>query len=408
MAALLLGFTSCEQDRDPVYQVPTTFELNTPALQDQYVTLAEGSTLELVCSQPDYGYSAVANYSAEMSLTEDFANPVSLSAVDKTQARMSFKQEDIAIAMMDLQGIDSEEKYAEVYPEGATFDKVYFRAICQLDGVESSRIVSNVVSYNYIQPYFAIKLPGFIYLVGAPEGWAGPTAGNATHYADWRLFEPKDAIGSKVYSGVFDIPAGSAMFRFYTTLTGWEADSYGSQEADNPVEFPDFTEGSFTTPVVKGKGAFNFSNWPGGKMTITVDMSDEKNMTLTCTAGESSVVVTKYIYLVGAPEGWVGPTPDKADHYKDWRLADSTGDNIYIGEFEIPAGQAMFRFYTELASWDENSLGAQEPDLAVDCSLPYSGAYVSGKGAWNFPGWDGGTMVISVDMNTKSVSMSKK
>ncbi len=66
MAGALLGAASCSQDTDPVLQTPTTFVLNVPAMQEQYIELQEGNTIELVASQPDYGYSAVADYSAEM------------------------------------------------------------------------------------------------------------------------------------------------------------------------------------------------------------------------------------------------------------------------------------------------------------------------------------------------------
>ena len=253
-------------------------------------------------------------------------------------------------------------------------------------------------------------MPGFIYLVGAPEGWAGPTESNAAHYADWRLFEPESAIGSKVYSGVFDIPAGSAMFRFYTALTGWDADSYGSQEEDNPLDF-EMVDGSLATTLVKGKGAFNFPNWEGGKMTITVDMSDEKNMTVTMQAGEQQVVVTKYIYLVGAPEGWAGPVPENEEHYKDWRLADTTGNGVYTGTFDIAEGQAMFRFYTELASWDENCIASQVDDNPVDITLSngsYSGTAVAGKGSWNIPDWAGGKLELIVDVNQMTVQFNQK
>lgn len=75
MAAALavFGMASCSEDTDPVLQKPTEFVLNVPAMQNQYIELANTSVVELVCSQPDYGYSAVAQYSAQMSLTPDFA-----------------------------------------------------------------------------------------------------------------------------------------------------------------------------------------------------------------------------------------------------------------------------------------------------------------------------------------------
>ena len=36
--------------------------------------------------------------------------------------------------------------------------------------------------------------------------------------------------------------------------------------------------------MVKGKGAFNFPNWTGGDMEMTVDMSDMDNIQLTIKA----------------------------------------------------------------------------------------------------------------------------
>lgn len=410
MACAAIGLASCSQDRDPVMQKPTEFVLNVPSMQDQYIELQEGNTLELVTSQPNYGYSAVANYSAEMSLTEDFAEFRTLEPVDKHQARIIVQQADIAFCICELAGVTNEETYAEKFPNGMEPMKIYFRAVCSLDGVEGSRIVSNVVTYNEIKGYFAVPVPGYIYLVGQPEGWAGPTESNADHYADWRLFEPADAIGSKVYSGTFDIKAGEAMFRFYTKLTGWDADSYGSQVDDNPIEYPDFTGGSFTSPVVKGKGAFSFPNWPGGEMTVIVDMSDEKNITVTCSAGNVTPVVTKYIYLVGSISGWVAPGISNADAYSNFRLADSTGDGIYTGKFNVPAGHVNFRFALELndADWDNGTqIGAQVDDGDVACNFTngsYTGNYVPGKGNWAFEFESEAVLSLTVDTNTQTVT----
>ncbi|MDE5585877.1 MAG: SusE domain-containing protein [Muribaculaceae bacterium] len=411
MALAVLGMASCSQDRDPVLQTPTEFVLNTPVLADQFIELQEGKAIELVTSQPNYGYSAVANYSAEMSLTEDFSKAYALKATNATQARITIKQSDIATGICDLSGVSDEETMASVFPNGIPTMPVYFRAICELDGVEGSRIVSNVVSYNKILGYFAVPVPGYIYLVGAPEGWAGPTEGNATHYADWRLFEPKDAIGSGVYSGVFDIPAGEAMFRFYTDLTGWDNDSYGYQVPDEATNF-DFVGNSFTSPVVKGKGAFNFPNWQGGKMTITVDMSDMKNITMTCTAGEAEVVVTKYIYLVGSISGWMEPGISNESSYKDYRLADRDGSGIYTGSWPAAKGHVNFRFCMELTEdgWDNDTqFGAAEPDGDVACTLTngtYSGSYVNGKGNYAFDIENDATVNITVDTNNSTVTVN--
>ena len=273
----IAGLSSCSQDRDPVLQTPTTFVLNTPALQDQYYQLTEGNTIELTCSQPDYGYSAIVQYSAEVSLTEDFATFETLQSSTPTQTRLVYKDEDVAVALCKLHGFDSEDNYQDLPAE-----KVYFRAVAQLEGIEGTTIKSNVVSLNKVKFYFAVPQPGFIYLVGTPEGWAGPTEDNAAHYADWRLFEDDDAIGSGIYSAVFTIPADPT-FRFYTALTGWDADSYGSQVDDSAMDF-ELTGNSGMAPMVKGKGSFHWTNWTTeGKMKIVVDMSIKDQYTVTVT-----------------------------------------------------------------------------------------------------------------------------
>ena len=408
-AYAVFGMASCSQDRDPVLQKPTEFVLNVPTMQDQYIELTEGNILELVASQPNYGYSAVANYSAEMSLTEDFASYETLTPMDTHQARMAFKQADVATALCMLLGIDSEEGFAQAYPDGTMpFEKIYFRAVCELDGVEGTRITSNWVSYNNVQGYFAVPVPGYIYLVGSPEGWAGPTEGNAAHYADWRLFEPSDEIGSHVYIGTFDLPE-APMFRFYTQLTGWDADSYGYQEPDEATDFPDVTS-NYNGTLIKGKGAFNFVNLPAGEYTIVVDMSDMKNITFSLSpAGSGPVVVTKYIYMMGSLEGWDEPLIANAEKYQDYRLADRTGTGIYVGQFDVPAGDWYVRFIPELAEsggWDAPQWGAGVEDANTDAAFTngkYEATYVVGKGNWFFHMDAAAKVSITLDTNNNKV-----
>lgn len=399
-AAVALGFASCSEDKEPVYKVPTTFELNTPAMADQYITLSEGGTLELVCSQPDYGYSAVANYSAEMSLSEDFASSYSLTPTDAHLAKMEFPQSEVALGLCDLLDIAGEDDFNERYPSGMPYMKVYFRAVCELEGVESSKIYSNVVAYNNLKGYLAVATPGYIYLVGSPEGWAGPDAANASHYADWRLFEPDNAIGSHVYTGVFDLPA-APMFRFYTALTGWDADSYGCQVDDNPIDF-ELVDGSFTTTLIKGKGSFNFPAFTGGKATLVVDMSDPNNMTFSMYAGEQSVVVTQYVYMVGNNGGWAEPVEGT---YEDWKLADTTGTGIYTNTFDFTdftadEGYLYCRFYKELTGWGAADWsGSTDSSVNVDVTSGVAYPTYLGEGCFKM---EAHGHKIQVDLNTNT------
>ena len=410
MVCALIGMASCSQDRDPVYKAPTSFVLNVPAMQNQLIELAEGNTLELVCSQPDYGFAAAAVYSAQMSLTEDFAESYDLTPLNENLAKMQIPQGSVATGFCELLGVTSEEDYQAKYPNGFDVTKIYFRAVCQLKGIENSRIESNVVSYNYIQPFFNVAVPGYIYLVGAPTGWNTPDESQTDHYAQWRLFEADDAIGSKVYSGVFEIPAGdSAMFRFYTALTGWDADSYGVQEPDEAVQFPDaFADGTFTNALVKGKGSFWFPNWEGGKMTIVVDMSDPNNMSVTMTAGEVEVVTPMYIYSIGNQFGnWTEPSEANQEALTPYRLTSRDGGHIYQATLPITAGDLYLRFATELGGWDGPQIGIQEPDESIDCEFNnglFTGPYVPGKGSWHFIVPSDCNISLTVDMDNQTVT----
>lgn len=266
--------TGCKQNTEPRLEDATEFVLNTPALADQYYTLTPDGTIDLDWSQPDWGYAAAADYKVQVSFHEDFryyendtySYVYELPTVYHA-CNASVPMEDLAIGICKLRGITDEDQYTD---EDAR--PVYLRVVGQVPQALGSYIMSNSICLQQVKGYCAIQSPGKIYLVGAPEGWKGPDAGNAAHYSSWALYEPADNIGCKVYNNTFDIPAGNAMFRFYTALTGWDADSWGSQGDDSPLDF-EFTDGEFNHAIVKGKGSFNFPTWGGGNMDITVDMN---------------------------------------------------------------------------------------------------------------------------------------
>lgn len=270
LLAVMVGFSSCSEDKDPVVQTPTKFELNTPALASQYFELTPTGSLVFTCSQPDYGFTASTTYGLQVSLTEGGESYI-LTPEEPTSAVIRVKAVDVATAMCVLRGITNEDQWTEIEPI-----PLYFSATAQLGDHGSSFIQSNWVRLDQVKGYFAVPVPNYIYLVGSPEGWNGPDAANADHYADWRLFEKTDAIGSNIYYGVFNMPA-SPIFRFYAKLSGWDGgDSWGSQEDDSPLDYELAADGSVTEDLVHGKGSFSFPSWTGGEMTIIVDMNSNK------------------------------------------------------------------------------------------------------------------------------------
>lgn len=408
-AALMAGFTSCEDDKDPVYKVPTTFVLNTPALQNQYLELTEDGTFELTCSQPDYGYSAVTNYSAEVSLTEDFANCVEISSQNGGHnARMTYSCSDLALALCELHGFVDEETYQEIPAE-----RVYFRAVARLSGVTSSEIRSNVVYLNQVKLYFAVPTPGYIYLVGTAFGnWPEPSAANEATYQQYRIFEPDNAIGSKVYSGVFNIPAGDLTFRIYTALTGWDGGDSWGYKVDDEATNVEFTDGAFSSPIVNGKGSFTFAGWEGGEMTFTVDFSSS-SPSISVVAGSATPVVAQYMYVVGNNAGWLEPSASSESVYADWRIADRDGSGVYTGTFSFEEGSDpveygwYFRIYSALAGWGSTPYSADAAGGNVEVTLGTPVACATGEGCFQVTSCVAGTSyTLSLDTNANTVTVT--
>ncbi|MCH5234832.1 MAG: DUF5115 domain-containing protein [Muribaculaceae bacterium] len=117
------------------------------------------------------------------------------------------------------------------------------------------------------------------------------------------------------------------------------------------------------------------------------------------------------IYLVGAPEGW--------DVEKSDILLEETepGSNIYKGETYVGADQFIFRFYHVLGSWDIGSIGSNNDGSTLDISLAdgsYSGPVFqegvnasSAQGNWQIPGWEGGEIEITVDLNEFTITIAE-
>lgn len=406
--AAVAALSACSQDDTPVLHTPTEFKLNTPPFAEQLYQLTDNGQLTFTCSQPDYGLGVVTTYSLEISLTDDFLDSRTVTLTNPLSATMSTSAAGVNLAILDMLGVVDEETWAP-YADNRVMP-LYVRATAQTAQVEYSKIPSNVVKLPNVEIYFAIKLPGYIYLVGSPEGWAGPDAENAEHYKDWRLFEDETAIGSKVYSAVFTMPA-APMFRFYTALTGWGgSDSYGAQVDDNPVDVT-LVGGQLTTGIVNGKGSFNFPDFPGGEMTITVDMN---NMTVTFQAGAVEIKPTTYIYMVGNNADWKAPCVDNQAVYDNWRISCSDGSGIYSATFDLsalPADDLYCRFFATLGNDEWNGVKAKwasDADGSVNVEVTSGTEYpaVEGDGCFMMKAAKGKTVNVVLDTNANKVKFT--
>lgn len=321
MAAVGLSFSSCKQEDEPQYKDPTTFTVATPAFQNNAFRcsseMTDTETFNLFCTQPDYGYSAVCKYSALVTLDKaeaekdgkdiDESKWIELENSTPSMASMAIKTFELGAAVNKLLGIKDQADFDAngIYNNAYT---CYFKAVCEIPEIEGSRIVSsNTVSYNNVYVRFAEKKPAWIYICGdvqtkdgVKQGWAGPSPGNYDAFVPFRLYEPEDKIGSKLFVGTFWLsplkdnpdlsnPDDSSNFRFFTDLGGWTTDySLGSNEADfYKLPITDKWEAGFHGDIVNhGLGNWGVHTVTPQPITIVVDVL---NLKVHMKAGELSV-----------------------------------------------------------------------------------------------------------------------
>ena len=117
------------------------------------------------------------------------------------------------------------------------------------------------------------------------------------------------------------------------------------------------------------------------------------------------------LYVIGSCCGWPEPSGSNKQTLLDggWYLMETEiGSNLFKGVIDMPEGDLTFRFYSKLTGWGsddapEGSIGQQAKDEAKEYTLPHSGPCMPGKGSWSFPGFAGGQLDITVDLNNNTV-----
>lgn len=284
-AAIAMMFTACDSDRDdnPVLgpaNAPTEFVLNASPLANQYIDIFKDNKINLTWSQPNYFVNTVVNYKVQVGLvqggntkwdTEDNGSARFLETAF-TSCSATLSGEEISQSINHINGITDENNWTD-----PGYLEVAFRVYADIqttakESIEGTGIYSNAVTFKSMRPDNSIKGLASIYVIGNCSGWTEPTKGNAEALAAWRIMETE--IGSNVFVGTFDIPGGMLQFRFYTKLTGWDGgNSYGTQVDDAPIVCNFDADGKFTGPAVNGKGSWEFDDWAGGQLKMTVDMN---------------------------------------------------------------------------------------------------------------------------------------
>lgn len=173
MSLTLMTACSDDNDSNPTIQSPTEFKLNTPALENTPIDLANSSKIMLTCSQPNYGYTASVQYTVQVATKEDMSDAVELSETS-TSAKVAINAAPLASALTNI--------YVEKGKTEADFPmdvKAYFRLKANIvtsngNVVEGTEILSNVVSLNKIHLLFSlppVNLPSNVFVVGNFCDW---------------------------------------------------------------------------------------------------------------------------------------------------------------------------------------------------------------------------------------------
>lgn len=180
LAMVTLGFTACETDNDSnptldLSHVGEGFTLNTPAnAQNNTYDLANAKSVELTCSQPNYGgMPLMVRYYVQVSLTEDFASSKEL-ATSYPKARMAVDAREMNDAMVEL--------FQEANPDTdypATPRPLYIKLRAVIDGTDNmGETYSNVITLPSVLASYQAPEVTFetqLYVVGQAIGEAWST-----------------------------------------------------------------------------------------------------------------------------------------------------------------------------------------------------------------------------------------
>ncbi|MDE6532839.1 MAG: SusE domain-containing protein [Muribaculaceae bacterium] len=268
MAAVALGFSSCNEtwDDNPVLNTHegeiTADFLNIPAMQNQSIMITNSNKdghFNLTCSQPDFGYAAVATYKVQVSLTEDFTEFEEIAQAFYDCAQINPLNGDVAAVVEKLSGVKTEDDLPLPY------QKVYMRLHAYVaQSASNTNYISNVVHFNSVSAdYLAIwvaDVPVNIYVRGGMNDWGSP--------AEWQF-----KTGTEENTWVIDNCTIAAGTEFKIAASIWETLNLGAGSNGNIVPGESFALDGGDNP---------------GNITMTEDFTGK--VVLTLEAGNYSVV----------------------------------------------------------------------------------------------------------------------
>lgn len=228
------------------------------------------------------------------------------------------------------------------------------------------------------------KVPTELYLVGNFNDWKTPDTGSAVVLTKG---------SGNVYTATLSYgTSGLLEFKMFSAKSSDWKDSYGAETKGNVT----LTAGTPYSWNMKADGDnFSVSNWGGGSGTVTVNW-DAKTISIVT----DKVATTDYpasLHLVGTMNGW-----DPAN--TNYSLTSSANNGVYTGTFNIdPIGDGLI-FKVCVDNSLDNAYGGNlsfplysDKNLTTDMTL--------GGNDWVCNNWMGGKLTVTVDWNSKKLTM---
>lgn len=351
LSSLILAtfMVSCDETKDdnpvliPASNGATADFLNIPELANQYLVLdaatADGS-IQLVCSQPDYGFAAAARYQVQASFSNDFTMPAVVGQpafvnVGNPQADCSnieIFNSELAGAIMDLLAIENPDQVPTPYMPLYLRLYSYIPGPSQTDGLitNGTAYYSNIVSIagvslSYI-PAVEPGLPSGLFLRGGMNDWGAVSA--------WEFVTTTTA---GVYE-LLDIEIGEGV-EFKVADSTWGPVNLGGNGSDIEFGAPYKLAGGDNPPNIKMP-----SNFIGDVQLVYAN--SEYTITFIPAEPDTPGQGTG-IYLRGGMNGW-GAEPE-------WEFMTTDYKGNYILEGVTIGANVEFKIAD--SSWGDVNLG---------------------------------------------------
>jgi len=243
-------FAGCEKDETKVYisENPVAAILQSPATPDGLIFTKDNKDdlIGFTWTESDFGYQASISYGVQLSLTNDFASPVTIIRTQELTDSITVGQINDVLITMDLEiGVETTIKCRVFSTVGPNYDTTFSTATDFL-----------------VTPYETLVDYPMIYVPGAYQGWApGDING--------RLFSYNF---NSVYQGIIRLNGGDPVEFKIAPAPNWD-NSWGGNLTSTSSGYTgtlDPSGGNFSVAAGTYKFTVNTTD-----LTITLEKTDD-------------------------------------------------------------------------------------------------------------------------------------